>query len=170
MSRSTISPLLAAAIEHYGEISAFVRRRVGCATTTDDIMQDMCLRLTRGGAVSIDNPRAYLFQTAANLTIDYQRAQRSRRLSNADIDALLHIPDEQPSPEDCVAARGDIAELQHALAELTERQRQIFRLSRLQRVAHSDIAARFGVTTRTVENEIRRALTHCAARLKKKLP
>jgi RNA polymerase sigma factor (sigma-70 family) len=167
MSRVSLSPLLAAAIAHYAELNAFVRR-LGSAAAADDIMQDMYLRLSaRAGAAAIDDTRAYLFRTAANLTIDYQRVQGRRLLSSADVDRLLEVADDRPDPEAELMARSDLRMLVRAVDELPERQRAIFRLSRLQRMPHPDIARRFGVTTRTVENEIRRALAHCAARLKK---
>jgi RNA polymerase sigma factor (sigma-70 family) len=50
-----------------------------------------------------------------------------------------------------------------AIAALPERQRRILLMSRLEKQSHSAIASHFDVSTRTVELELKRALTACHA-------
>jgi RNA polymerase sigma factor (sigma-70 family) len=167
MSQGTPS-LLLAAIAHRDELSAFVRKSVRCPSIAADIVQDIFLRLLSGPNTSdVNNPRAYLFRAAANLVIDHHRAEGRRRLSQTEVSEILDLADDKPGPEAAVTAREDLQRLQEALAELPPRRRDIFRLSRIEKLGHREIAERFGITTRTVENEIARALSHCAGRLEK---
>jgi RNA polymerase sigma-70 factor (ECF subfamily) len=59
--------------------------------------------------------------------------------------------------------------LERALDELTPRRRAILIAARLEEVPHVEIAARFGISTRMVEKELRSALIHCGQRLEIKL-
>jgi RNA polymerase sigma-70 factor (ECF subfamily) len=56
-------------------------------------------------------------------------------------------------------------QLEVALAGLRESTRAVFLLHHVERLTYPEIARRQGVTTRTVEREMARALTHCAGQL-----
>jgi RNA polymerase sigma-70 factor (ECF subfamily) len=116
----------------------------------------------------VDNQSSFLFRIAANLATDYQRSERRRLLSPYDVESILAVPDDTPGPEASAIARDELAILQEALAELPQRRREIFLMSRLDGIKQRTIAEKYGINIRTVENEILRALTHCAVRLRKK--
>ncbi|MEM8761416.1 MAG: sigma factor-like helix-turn-helix DNA-binding protein, partial [Pseudomonadota bacterium] len=80
-------------------------------------------------------------------------------------DALLDVADESPTAERSVIARDEMRVVTAAILELPRRRRDIFIAARLTGERYASIAVRYGITTRTVENEVRRALDHCAARL-----
>lgn len=150
-------------------LARFLTRRMGCAETAQDLTQETWLRIARvGGGEDICNPRAYLFRIAANVAADHRRAEIRRRLAPDEVDNLLAVPDETPGPEAVAEARSDVAALREALAELPERRREILILNRLQGMTQRAIAEKLGLSTRTVEKEIQRALEHCGARLGKK--
>lgn len=161
--------LLAAFMAERPAMMRRLTRRTGSPASAEDILQDLWLRIAGHGRLpDIDNPAAYLRRSAANLAIDQQRADQARRLAPDEIEALLFIESEAPDPEQTAAAREDMAALHAALAELPARRRAIFVAARVEERPHREIAARFGVTTRTVDVEIRKALDHCAARLGRK--
>lgn len=159
--------ILAAYFRHREALKRFLSRRTGSPETAEDLTQDVWLRLAGqpAGERPIGNPEAYVFRVAANMATDRGRAEQRRRLTPLEIEALLALPDEAPGPEAQAAGRAELALLARALAELPARRREILLASRLQGLPHREIAARHGVTTRTVEKEILRALTHCAERL-----
>jgi RNA polymerase sigma-70 factor (ECF subfamily) len=161
--------LLAVFVEQRDALTRFLARRLGNGAAAEDLAQEAWLRITDGGGTAIADPRAYLFRIAANLAIDYQRRERRRRLSAAEIEALLDIPDDAPDAVSTVVARDELAALQQALAELPARRRTIFLAARLGNQTHREIAARHGVSTRAVEINVQRALAHCADRLGKRL-
>ena len=68
-----------------------------------------------------------------------------------------------------LAARDDIALFTAALQELPARTRAILIAARVEERTHQAIADLFGISTRMVQNELNRALAHCAARLGRKV-
>lgn len=150
-------------------VMRFLRRRVPTPEIAEDLTHETWIRLaTNRVAGEVSNPEAYLFRTAANLAADHARVE-NRRLTVAEVDGLLDIPADSPDPAEVAAGREELAELARALDDLPERRREMFRLARLQGVPHRDIAARYGVSTRTVEKELLKAMEYCAIRLQRPL-
>lgn len=141
-----------------------LRYRTGSAELAEDLLHDVWVRLTVRSSTPLAAPRAYLTRIADNLAVDEAR-RHARRLCPAEADALLDVADESPTAERSVIARDEMRVVTAAILELPRRRRDIFIAARLSGERYASIAARYGVTTRTVENEVRRALDHCAARL-----
>lgn len=157
--------LLTAYLQQRKALHRFLVRRTGCSEAASDLVQDVWVRLIQAAQeAAVDNPRAYLFRIAANLVLDLRRAE-TRRPAAEEGDLLLALPDEAPGPEAAVAARRQLYSLQAALRDLPDRRRRIFLLSRLDGVPHRVIAAELGISVRSVEKDLRKALDHCAARL-----
>lgn len=151
----------------------FLTRRVG-HDDAPDLLQEAFIRMARAKTDphSVRNDKAFLFQVASNLAADHGREsrRRSRLLTGNEIDAILDIPDETARPADAAQARLEGQSLARALAEMPPRRADAFRLSRLEGLSHQAIAARLGVSVRTIEAEIRMALDHCAERLGRTQP
>ena len=149
----------------YEDFKKRLKRRLGSEELADEVLHDTYLRVARAGDIAdVQNPRAYLFRIALNLAADRRQAD-NRRLTRPEIDALLHIADAALDPARIVEARFEVEALERALEELPARRREIFIASRVEEVPHQEIAARFGISTRMIEKELKRALEHCAARL-----
>lgn len=138
----------------------FLRRRTRDFSLAEDIAQETWIRLDQAGCAAIDNPRAYMFRIAANLAIDHARAS-DRRLATAEIEAALDIADSAPDPERIALDRSELRDLARRMEALPERQHRILIMSRVQNQPHRAIAAHFGISTRMVEFELRRALIAC---------
>jgi len=144
-------------------------RRLGSAECAGEALQETFLRLEQGGEIGpVGNPAAYLFRMAMNIAAN-RRVAENRRLTVSETDKLLEIPDEAPGPFQLAESRSEIEALKRALAELPERRREIFLAAWIEELPHQVIAKRFGVTTRTIQIELRRALEHCASRLDRNL-
>jgi RNA polymerase sigma-70 factor (ECF subfamily) len=159
--------ILAAYFRHREALRRFLSRRTGSRDTAEDLTQDVWLRLAGGAAVEqpVSNPDAYVFRVAANLAVDRGRAEQRRRLTPLEVDALLALPDDTPGPDAQAQSRAELRLLARALEDMPARRREILLASKLNDLTHREIAAQFGLSTRTVEKEILRALTHCAERL-----
>ncbi len=151
----------------YDSLSRQLARRLGSEDLAAEAMQDTYLRLQRSGSIEpVVNPSAYLYRVAVNTAINRRVAHR--RLATAvEISAAMDIPDEAPGPDRTVEGRLEMQALDHALAELPRRCRDIFIAGFLEGLPHAAIAARHGVSLRTVRSDLRRALEHCAERLEK---
>ena len=64
-------------------------------------------------------------------------------------------------PETQADAKGRLERLAAALAQLPPQCQQAFLLNRLEGLTHAEIAARLGVSTKTVQRNIERALQLC---------
>lgn len=108
----------------------------------------------------VQNPLGYLFRMALNVAADQRKAQ-SRLLYYTEIEELMQSTDDALDPASAAVALREVEQLQRALYKLPSRRRAILLASRVEGVPHRDIAARFGVSTRTVEKELKVALLYC---------
>lgn len=159
---TTKDGLQALFVAERSSVLRFFRRKTRSHTLAEDLSQDAFLRLAAVEHGSIANPAAYLRRVSANLATDVMRANRRRRLTGAEIDDLLDVADSAADPEAQVIARDMVRRVLAALAELPARRRDILLASRLEGVPHRRLAEIHGVSIRTVEIEIRKALDHCA--------
>ena len=146
----------------------FLTQRTRDPALAEDLAQETWIRVSQvGGVTAIENPQAYLFRIASNLVTDHSRAVARRRLTWGEIDEILQIPEDEPDPEKIAIDRSELQRVLGLLQDLPERQRQILLMSRLERLPHHAIARQFGISTRTVEFELTRALTACRPNPKK---
>lgn len=136
-----------------------VQRIVGSAETAEDVAQNLWFQVQRvNDDPPIANRRAYLYRLTANLATDHVRADASRTTIEAKAQAYLWETSDQPSPEQEAIARDELARVLRAAEALPEPTKAIFRLHRFMGMTQTDVAARYGVSTTTIEKHIRRAL------------
>ena len=161
------SSLLACFISERKRLVHYLTGRTGCAATAEDILQDAWLKLDRGAEREpVGNPLAYLQRMARNLAIDNARAHSRRRLDVMEIEELLAVADEAPNAEQKACDAQQLERLAQIVEELPARCRDVFLAARIEGTPHKQLAERFGVSVRTVELEVARALDHCSARLR----
>jgi RNA polymerase sigma-70 factor (ECF subfamily) len=76
------------------------------------------------------------------------------------------LPSPEPTPEVVAASRRQVETLRLAILELPPRCREVFLLHKGQGKRYSAIAAELGISIRTVEHHLARAMLHCRQRLK----
>ena len=149
-------------LEARDDLLRFLKRR-GRRDAAEDIVQTAWLKLhERGGdPKSWQEPRAVLFTTAANLKIDAHRRETVAEEALAKEAALQHVDGLGVDPEAQADAAGRLERLSAALAELPPQCRQAFLMNRIDELTHAEIAARLGISTKTVQRHIERALRLC---------
>ncbi len=132
-----------------------------------DVAQETFLRvLAVNPSDSILRPRAFLYKTAINLTVDLfrkRRRQREESLESAGLQDVLVAPADQ---ESIVETSEQIRLLQEAILELPLRCRQVFLLNKFKERSHAEIAAQLGISVSMVEKHIMKATTHCRERFR----
>jgi len=171
MNDTTWQALRQLLIDRYDDFRRRLARRLGSVELATEILHETYLRLNRDSIELgvVQSPNAYLFRTALNVAADHHRSAEGRRLNTVEVETLRSIADAAIDPARAMEARLQVTTLERALEELTPRRRAILIAARLEEVPHAEIAARFGISTRMVEKELRVALLHCSARLEKKL-
>ena len=136
-----------------------LKRKFG-RDVADDLLQETYLRLMRQAApVEILAPKAFLLQVAHNLFIDGYERDRARSAFES-----VQFP---------VQARGAAASqvetivLKEIILGLPEKLRDVFVLSRFGGLSNEQIANQLGISQKTVEWRMTKALAHCAAQLRK---
>jgi len=170
MTEATWATLRALFVDRYGEFKHRLARRLGSADLAAETLQETWLRLERPGNPGVvERPDAYLFRIALNVAADRRDAD-NRRLALSEIEMLRHLDEDELDPERIAESRSEITALARALDELPPRCRAIFIAARLDETPHKVIAARYRISTRMVERELKRALEHCGERLARNLP
>jgi RNA polymerase sigma-70 factor (ECF subfamily) len=148
-------------LNYYDQLRRRLRQQLGSADLADDALHETWLRIERiGDSREVRNPAAYFYRAALNEAFDRHRGS-GRLLLESEIDAVIHMEDASQDPVAITSARQDIDALRQALKKLPARQRHVLMASRLQGEPHRDIAAGLGVSTRTVEKDLKAALRFC---------
>lgn len=127
----------------------------------EDIVQDAFHNILRADNIeTLENPKAYLYQTASNLALNRIRQQRQHQkyLAGFHIDEESEI--DEVSPERRVLARRDLQQLEQTLEQLPAKYRQTFLLSRMQDKSYREISEQLGISESTVEKHIIKVLKY----------
>ena len=152
-------------VAKYDGLRARLRRRLGSDDLARESLHEAWLQLARsGGTLNVLQPDSYLYRIALNMAAGLKRAEL-RHASRLEIEAALDFADEAAGPYEIAEARLDIHALQRAIADLPPRRRAILLAARLQDVPIQVIADSLGLTRRTIEMELKRAIEYCADRL-----
>jgi len=153
----------------------FIRRRVPDPRDAEDILQEVFYELVEANRLlmPIDHVTGWLFRVARNRIIDLFRKQKPESFSDAGVQdedgELLRLEDLLPSPDagpDALYARAVLLdELEAALDELPEEQRDVFVAHELEGLSFKEIAAETGVSVNTLLSRKRYAVLHLRERL-----
>ena len=148
-------------MEARDDLLRFLKRR-GRQRAAEDIVQTVWVKLReRDDAHTWQEPRAVLFTTAANLGTDSHRHETVAERAALKEAASAESTGSAPDPEAQADAIGQLELLAAALEELPEQCRQAFLLNRVEGLTHAQIAAQLGVSTKTIQRHIERALRAC---------
>ncbi len=146
---------------HSAWLHAFLCRSLRLQPSdADDIVQDTWLRVIRSSLADVEHPRAYLSRIALNLLRDRFRRDK-RRLAH-----LRLVRAENSIDPAAMAEQESLLELERAILDLPESLRDVFVLSRFRRLTNKDIADQLGISVKTVEWRIGKAIELCASRLR----
>jgi RNA polymerase sigma factor (sigma-70 family) len=159
-----------------GRLRNFIRRRVADQGEAEDILQDVFYELVEAYRMMkpVGQVTAWLFRVARNRIIDLFR-RRSREGGRAEVsggeegetlafEELLPSPD--AGPDGALARRVLLEELDEALDELPDEQRQVFIAHELMGRSFKEIAAESGVSVNTLLSRKHYAVLHLRERLR----
>ena len=128
-----------------------------------DLRQETYMRVYEAALkVRPAQPKSFLFATAKHLMTDRIRRQRIITIDTVgDLDTLSVMTDEV-TPERLVTARQELRVLARAFDALPPKCREAVWLRRVDRLSQHEIAARLGVTQKTVEGHLTKGLKRLA--------
>src|SRR5579862_419074 len=147
------------------ELRGWLRQRLGRLSgyEIDDVVQEAYARIWQADLSAVHNARAYLYATVRHLLSEYLRRSRIVPIELlGEIEGLNLISDE-PGPDRLIAAHQELERLLAIVARLPARCRRAFELRKFQGLSHREVAQHMGLSEKTIENHLTRALAAIAA-------
>ncbi|MEP6933242.1 MAG: sigma-70 family RNA polymerase sigma factor [Nitrospirota bacterium] len=152
--------------QYSGELLRFLTAKLGCREQAADVVQDTFVRIRcLKDLAAVAQPRAFLYKTALNLTVDLFRRQRVRSERIVQLEATEEMPSTMPSQEVEVEAKERVRLLHEAIANLPPKCRQVFLLHKFMELPHAEIAVRLGISKNMVEKHVIKAMSRCRDRV-----
>ena len=161
--------------EQRSRLRNFIRRRVPDPRDAEDILQDAFYKLVEANRLlmPIDHVTSWLFRVARNRITDLFRKKKPETFSHASVadedGEPLQIEDLLPSPDagpEALYVRNALLDqLELALDELPEEQREVFVAHELDGRSFKELAAETGVSVNTLLSRKRYAVLHLRERL-----
>lgn len=137
----------------FRKILLVVLRREDAEELTHDLFLNLWQR--RGTLVQPDNWGAYLSKAASFKAIDFIRSQKRQKLLSP---TLPDTPDQHYAPDAALLTTEMQERYLRALEDLPAQCRLAFQLSRFEAKSYQEIAVLLGISPKTVENQISKAL------------
>ncbi|MCW1245887.1 sigma-70 family RNA polymerase sigma factor [Pseudomonas sp. SAICEU22] len=148
--------------EHYEELIGTWTRRLRNRQQAEDLAHDTFVRVLESDSAQVEQPRAYLHQTARNIAVDgYRREDRRGALEEVAFDT----PSLASDPEHYMHAIQLADSIERALAELPANCRTVFVWQKIEGLTQAEIAERLGLSKNMVEKYMIRTLRHLRDRL-----
>lgn len=143
---------------YFPSLKHFARKYVPDNDTAKEIAHDVFLNLweKRNSLDSSSSLKSYLFTSVYNRCMNYIRDQRK---FNKDDQVFNRVEQEkQEIPYDHLETMELESRIIEALNNLPARCREIFMLSRFEGISYAEIAERLGLSVKTVETQMSKAL------------
>lgn len=152
--------------KYFEDVRRYVFYRSGDGDVATDIAQDTFLRIwEKQMIIEMKTARNLLFKIAGDLYITrYHREQLAFKFFDTyepNKDNLT--PEDQLNYEDLKNA------YEKALASMSEKQRVVFLMSRVDELKYKEIAERLGLSVKAIEKRMSQALEHLKKQLKEKI-
>jgi RNA polymerase sigma factor (sigma-70 family) len=147
---------------HEAALRDWLRFRFPSLGDRDDLVQQSYLQIIRARErTHIFSVRAFLFATARNLALNQLRRRAhepSSPLGETDSSSVL---DDKPDAAETIARTQELEVLTQAILSLPKRCREVFTLRRIAGLPQKEIAARLGISEKTVEAQCVIAMRKC---------
>jgi RNA polymerase sigma factor (sigma-70 family) len=161
--------------EERSRLRNFIRKRVRNDADAEELLQEVFYELVEANRLlmPIEHVTGWLFRVARNRITDLFRKKKAETFSDAAIEdeggELLQIEDLLPSPdagpEALYVRHVLLEELEFALAELPDEQREVFVAHELEGRSFKELSAESGLSVNTLLSRKRYAVLHLRERL-----
>lgn len=124
----------------------------------EDYVQEGHARFYQRKAPAVLDAPALIARIALNFAVDVNRRRERERQYMQDAEAIGQAAEHGEQYHGVL--------LKQIIASLPEKQRHVFLLNRFSGLSYPEIAARLGISVKTVESRMSKALAHCVALLR----
>jgi RNA polymerase sigma-70 factor (ECF subfamily) len=151
---------------HDPQLRAYLRVAFPGVRDVDDVVQESYLQLWRnrraGGVRSV---RGFLFHAARHIALNVLRKERNAPFAVPGPQAVAAVPAEAADAADAAVLRERADLLAEAILALPPRCGEIVVLHKVHGLSQREVAARLGLSERTVETQVRTGLARLQARV-----
>lgn len=142
---------------HFKALHAYAYTIVEEDDMAEEIVQNVFCKLweRRDRLEITQSVKAYLYKSVYHESINYLRHLKKKRAYQAH---AVHVMEKSHSASEKSTLRELEQKLEQALKELPERCRTIFQMSRFESLKYQQIADQLGLSVKTVENQMGKAL------------
>ncbi len=150
---------------HYGRLADYAAGLVGSRDAAEDVVQEVFVTLwiQRDRVSAPENLIGYLYRSVRNRGLNFLRHQRlvtEFRTRHGAEEPSETVPADRETEDSEIAAA-----VRQAVAALPRRSREVFQLSRDRGLTYPEIASTLGISVKTVETLMGRALKAVRTRL-----
>lgn len=157
-------------LDNYPALYNYAFTIVNNATLAEEMIHQVFLKiLERNEPVTIHTSlKAYLYRSVHNECLNHLKHQKVKQAWQADAVNNMKAPTENSSGK--LQYQELEQRLRKAINELPEQCRTIFQLSRFEELKYAEIATQLGLSVKTVENQMSKALKRLRTKLADFLP
>ena len=149
--------------DHYEELIGTWTRRLRNRQQAQDLAHDTFVRVLESNLDAVEQPRAYLHQTARNIAVDGFRREELRDAKGQA--GAASGAGETGDPEQYMRAIQLAESVERALQELPLNCRKVFVWQKIEGLTQAEIAERLGLSRNMVEKYMIRTLRHLRERV-----
>lgn len=141
--------------EHSESLRNYMYYKCGDVDLAEDLVQESYVRLWKNCAkVLLTKAKSFLFTVANNLFLnEIAHKKVVQKHQKTEVKRYTY-----ETPEFVLEEKEFMSKLEAAIAELTEKQREVFLLNRIDKKKYSEIAEMLGISVKAVEKRISAAL------------
>ena len=147
---------------HRKELSNFLYYSCGDRTLAEDLVQEaFAILWEKRFAIKMGNVKSYLYTTSNHLFIDQYRHRHVKLelFRNGTIESTVE------SPEYIMEHQEFDQKLQNAIASLSEKERSVFLMNRIEGFTYAEIAERLSISVKAIEKRMHNAVEHLYKKL-----
>jgi RNA polymerase sigma-70 factor (ECF subfamily) len=155
---------------HYEALFKYAFTLISDTAMAEEMVHQVFLKLLeRKEPLVLRSPvKSYLYRAVHNECLNYIKHEKVKQVHVEKSGVEISYSADMPS--DSIQYKELKTQLQHAVNELPEQCRTIFQMSRFEELKYAEIALALGITIKTVENQIGKALKRLRVQLAEYLP
>lgn len=144
-------------VRYYSRLCLFVSGIIQSNSASEDVVQELFIRLwiQRGKLDIKESISGYLYRASKNAALNHLRSEKNRKKS------LDQIPSSDWKTDETQIEQLEFsAALQHCIAQLPERSREVFTMSRFEGLKQQEISDQLGISVKTIKNQIWKSMSY----------
>jgi RNA polymerase sigma-70 factor (ECF subfamily) len=156
--------------DHYAALHQYAYTMVNDRVLAEEMVHQVFLKiLEKGGQVNVHTSfKAYLYRAVHNECLNYFKHLKVKQAHHDH--TTIEYGGTSESPSGSMQYRELEKQLHAAINEFPEQCRTVFQLSRFEELKYAEIALQLGISIKTVENQMSKALKRLRVQLAEYLP